>query len=88
MKPVARSLAERGVVPAVIFTGQHPNLDQGDFGLDRYSSINLREPGREDPHAHVGAVTKALLPLLILWVLVKLLPPWSPDEKSQHAIGD
>ena len=30
----------------------------------------------------------ALLPLLILWVLVKLLPPWSPDEKSQHAIGD
>jgi len=30
----------------------------------------------------------ALLPLLILWVLVKLLPPWSSDEKSQHAIGD
>jgi Ni/Fe-hydrogenase subunit HybB-like protein len=30
----------------------------------------------------------ALLPLLILWVLVKLLPPWSSDENSQHAIGD
>src|SRR5205823_8450084 len=34
----------------------------GDFGLDSFPSLSLECPGQEDPHAHVGAVTRALLP--------------------------
>lgn len=64
MKPVAAALVRCGVAPTIVFTGQHPRLDPRDFGLAEYSCVNLHEPGREDPHSHVGAVTKALLPLL------------------------
>jgi len=65
MKPVARALAESGVAPRVVFTGQHPGLSAEEFSLDRYQTLRLCEPGREDPHMHVGAVTKALLPMLL-----------------------
>ena len=34
------------------------------------------------------AIALMILPFPILWGLLKLLPPWSSDEKSQHAIGD
>jgi UDP-N-acetylglucosamine 2-epimerase (non-hydrolysing) len=45
-------------------TGQHPTLALGDFDLDGFPAIRLGCRGREDPHAHVRAVTIALLPLL------------------------
>jgi UDP-N-acetylglucosamine 2-epimerase (non-hydrolysing) len=65
MKPVAVALAELGASPTLVFTGQHPKLEPSAFGLEAFDSINLGHAGREDPHAHVGAVTKALLPLLV-----------------------
>ena len=65
MKPVVRALAESGVAPTIVFTGQHPGLSAHEFGLDRYGAVRLGEPGREDPHVHVGAVTRALQPILL-----------------------
>ena len=50
--------------PAVVFTGQHPALKVAEFGLDRFPRIDLGCVGRKDPHAHVRAVTTALLPML------------------------
>ena len=64
MKPVARALAARGVTPLLVFTGQHPALRPADFGLNCFPCLMLGCPGREDPHAHVRAVTAALLPTL------------------------
>ena len=64
MKPVARALAARGVTPLLILTGQHPLLDPASFGLDRFPQLLLGCPGQEDPHAHVRAVTAALMPSL------------------------
>jgi UDP-N-acetylglucosamine 2-epimerase (non-hydrolysing) len=48
----------------LIFTGQHPQLDPAVFRLDGLPSVHLDYPGLQNPHAHVGAVTKAILPLL------------------------
>jgi UDP-N-acetylglucosamine 2-epimerase (non-hydrolysing) len=64
MAPVAHALAARGVCTALILTGQHPQLDPGDFGLDLYPQTRLGCAGEEDPHAHVCKVTAALLPVL------------------------
>ena len=61
MEPVARALAARGATPLLVFTGQHPALDPRDFGLDQFPQILLGCPGQQDPHAHVRAVTAALL---------------------------
>jgi UDP-N-acetylglucosamine 2-epimerase (non-hydrolysing) len=47
----------------VVLTGQQA-LGVADFGLDRFEQLRLRCPGREDPNAHVRAVTAALLPRL------------------------
>lgn len=48
----------------MILTGQHPQLDPADFGLEVFSPLRLNCAGQENPHAHVGAVTRAVLPLL------------------------
>lgn len=48
----------------LIFTGQHPALDPADYGLGDFPVVRLSCRGQEDPHAHVGAVTKAVLPVL------------------------
>lgn len=64
MSPVAAALLERGVIPTVVFTGQHPGLAPADYGLERVPSVRLDCPGQENPSAHVGDVTKALLPLV------------------------
>jgi UDP-N-acetylglucosamine 2-epimerase (non-hydrolysing) len=64
LKPVATALAERGLMPTLIFTGQHPGLEPKEFGLADFQHALLGCPGREDPHAHVRAVTMALLPML------------------------
>jgi len=51
-------------MPTLVFTGQHATLDPAEFGLEGFPRRLLNCPGREDPHAHVRAVTAALLPLL------------------------
>ena len=48
----------------LVFTGQHPRLDPGDHGLDRYRAARLGCPGEDDPNSHAGSVTKALSDLL------------------------
>jgi UDP-N-acetylglucosamine 2-epimerase (non-hydrolysing) len=62
--PVAQALAKRGVQPLLIFTGQHPKLCPAEYRLDTFPADLLDCIGRDDPHAHVEAVTKALLPAL------------------------
>lgn len=64
MAPVAASLAERGLTPTLVLTGQHPGLDPSEYGLGDFAARRLNCPGEEDPHRHVGAVTTALLPML------------------------
>jgi UDP-N-acetylglucosamine 2-epimerase (non-hydrolysing) len=64
LAPVARALAARGIAPSLILTGQHPGLDSQEFGLGDYATVTLACPGEENPHAHVGRVTAAILPLL------------------------
>ena len=64
LAPVAHALATRGLVPALIFTDQHPDLDPRDFDLAGFPLVRLGCPGEHDPNAHVRAVTAALLPLL------------------------
>lgn len=48
-----------------MLTGQHPGLSPVEFGLAQFPNLSLGCPGEEDPHAHVGRVTKALLPKLL-----------------------
>ena len=64
LQPVAAALGRRGLQPTLLFTGQHPKLDPANYGLDRFPSWRLSCPGQEDPHNHVAAVTKAVLPIL------------------------
>jgi UDP-N-acetylglucosamine 2-epimerase (non-hydrolysing) len=64
LKPVASALAMRGLAPTLIWTGQHPSLNAADFGLGAFPRLDLACPGAEDPHLHVAAVSRALLPLL------------------------
>ena len=60
--PVAHALAERGISPSLVLTGQHRDLDPFDFGLGELPAERLGCPGEQDPHRHVGAVTAAFLP--------------------------
>ncbi len=64
LAPVADALAERGITPWLIFTGQHPDLDPADHALDRYPLVRLRCAGQDDPHVHVGMVSKAAADVL------------------------
>jgi UDP-N-acetylglucosamine 2-epimerase (non-hydrolysing) len=64
MAPVAHALAARGLAPALVFTGQHPQLDADEFGLGRYPALRLSCPGEEDPHSHAHKVTLAMRSLL------------------------
>lgn len=64
LAPVAKALAERGLVPRLVLTGQHRGLEPEDFGLGGFPAQRLDCPGERDPHRHVGAVTSALFPLL------------------------
>src|SRR5689334_7464787 len=64
MAPVAHALAARGGGPALVFTGQHPQLRPDEFGLARFPAVHLDCPGEQDPHSHVGKVTSAMRSLL------------------------
>lgn len=62
LAPLARALAERGLPPTLVFTGQHSGLDPADHRLDGFDRVRLDCPGQSNPHRHVRAVTAALLP--------------------------
>ena len=64
MKPVAAALLAQGIVPTLVFTGQHPGLDPCKLGLEAFPWCRLHCPGEADPHRHVRAVWRALQPLL------------------------
>lgn len=57
--PVAEALAARGVLPRILFTGQHP-LNPADHGLAEFERIVLDCPGRRNPLAHSEAVARAV----------------------------
>lgn len=61
MAPVAHALAECGLSPSLVLTGQHPRLELTDFGLDAFAVECLHCPGEVDPHRHVAAVAESLL---------------------------
>lgn len=61
LAPVAHALAEKGIAPRLVLTGQHPALDPAAFGLGAYPADRLECAGEEDPQRHVRAVTVALL---------------------------
>lgn len=65
MNPVARAFTAAGIVPTLVFTGQHARLRPADFGLDMFPALHLACPGQADPHAHVETVVHALQPLLL-----------------------
>ena len=64
LAPVAHALAERGIAPQLLLTGQHPSLDPDEFGLGHYRRIELRCAGQANPHAHVRKVARAMKPIL------------------------
>ena len=64
MRPIASALAAQGLSSTLIWTGQHPALEPAHFALDGFRRIALNCPGMEDPHQHVAAVTRTLMPEL------------------------
>jgi len=64
LAPVAAALSARGLRPTIILTGQHPQLEPAAFGLSSYSAVRLHCPGQANPHAHAGAVSRAVAALL------------------------
>src|SRR5579863_10511922 len=50
-----------------------------------YTTYKMALVTREGSLVALGLL---MLPLFILWVLVKLLPPWSRDQATQAATGD
>lgn len=63
LAPVASALAERGLAPHLVLTGQHP-LDPAAYRLAHSSCSPLELAGSEDPRAHAAAVAQRLAPLL------------------------
>jgi UDP-N-acetylglucosamine 2-epimerase (non-hydrolysing) len=64
LAPVAHALAEQGIAPRLILTGQHAALDHADFGLGDYATTALQCRGEQDPYAHAMNVSAALRPIL------------------------
>jgi UDP-N-acetylglucosamine 2-epimerase (non-hydrolysing) len=64
LAPVVHALEASGLSPLLVITGQHPELDLQRHGLAGRAALHLGCAGMADPHAHSGAVCKALAPLL------------------------
>ena len=62
LAPVAHALAERGIWPRLILTGQHAALEAAEFGLGDYPATALQCRGEQDPYAHAMKVSAALRP--------------------------
>ncbi|HKX91592.1 MAG TPA: UDP-N-acetylglucosamine 2-epimerase (non-hydrolyzing), partial [Sphingomicrobium sp.] len=60
LTPVADALAERGLVPRLVVTGQHRGLDLADYGLEGFDRTELNCVGMEDPDEHARNVEDAL----------------------------
>ena len=59
LAPVVTALAQAGLAPRLLFTGQHP-LDPADHGLGDHDRVTIDCPGRRNPLAHADAVAAAL----------------------------
>ncbi len=64
LQPLAEALRTWGIVPTLLFTGQHGSLDPTAFGMDDFPQIHLGCPGVENPHSHVRSVIAAMIPVL------------------------
>jgi UDP-N-acetylglucosamine 2-epimerase (non-hydrolysing) len=64
LAPVAAALRRIGHSPRLILTGQHADLNPAAYGLAGLPLVPLGCAGVAQPHAHVGKVTRRLLPLL------------------------
>ena len=60
LAPVAHALRAIGIDPLLVFSGQHPALEPGEYGLGAFQQVRLGCPGQERPHAHAHAVSGAL----------------------------
>lgn len=63
LAPVATALSAAGLVPRLLFTGQH-RLDSADHGLARFAQLRLDCPGRRNPLTHAHAVAARLAGVL------------------------
>lgn len=61
---MARALVARQVLPRVLVTGQHDDLDLRSYGFPDLPGLNLGRPGLDCPHAHCDSVAAALRPHL------------------------
>lgn len=64
MAPVTDALVARGLVPTLIVTGQHPDLDLAAYGLADLPVRRLFCAGMPDPHAHAALVAASATPIL------------------------
>ena len=64
LAPLARALRSRGLMPLLVLTGQHAQLDLAAYGLAAYPLLRLRCPAKGDPRLHAEAVASALAPAL------------------------
>lgn len=62
--PVAHALADLGVAPRLLITGQHPGLELADHDLEGFAASPLNCPGQPDPMLHADLVRAALRRLL------------------------
>lgn len=63
LAPVAAALTGAGLIPRLLFTGQHP-LDPADHGLAGFEWVALDCRGRRNPLAHSDAVARAMVAVL------------------------
>jgi len=59
LAPVAAALIGAGLIPRLLFTGQHP-LDPADHGLAGFEQMTLDCRGKRNPLAHSDAVARAM----------------------------
>jgi len=53
-------LASRGIIPRIVLTGQHPNLDLATFDLATYPRAELGCPAEADPHRYAATVARRI----------------------------
>lgn len=67
LAPIAHALEEFGEPPRLLVTGQHPGLELGDHGLQRFAVTPLSCPGQPDPMLHADLVRSAIKRMLKQW---------------------
>nr|WP_245198108.1 UDP-N-acetylglucosamine 2-epimerase (non-hydrolyzing) [Sphingomonas kaistensis] len=64
LAPVARALQAQGLLPHIVLTGQHSQLDPSAYGLAAHRFTRLQCPATGDPRVHAEAVANAIASLL------------------------